>query len=232
MNTFAAACALLAALCAPAPASAVEMAGPEENWANFCGAVHRDRPDVVKEMLEKGFPVNVHCQDSDPALVRAIRMDNKRVVDVLLAARGIDVDMASDYGETALMLAAFKGDIELAKRLHAMGARIDGTQSWTPLHYAATNGHDKMVEWLLANKAQVNLQTGAGVTALYMAARKPSRKVVQQLLKAGAYRDLCNDKGQSPADAALRAGDEELAKYLAVDKCVQPSARMQPLPKP
>ena len=52
-----------------------------------------------------------------------------------------------------------------------------------------------------------------------MAARKPSRAAVTMLLKAGAYRDYCTDTGQSPADFARRAGDKELAEYLAIPKC-------------
>ena len=40
--------------------------------------------------------------------------------------------------------------------------------------------------------------------------------------KAGAWRDLCNDKNQSPADAARKAGDEELAEFLKVEKCAAP----------
>ena len=60
-----------------------------------------------------------------------------------------------------------------------------------------------------------------------MAARRPSREVVMTLLRAGSYRDLCNDKGQSPADAAKLAGDEELSKFLAIEKCVQPEPLMR-----
>ena len=57
------------------------------------------------------------------------------------------------------------------------------------------------------------------ITALDMAARKPSREAVMMLLRAGAYRDYCTDRGMSAADFAKKAGDEELAKYLAVKTC-------------
>ena len=65
----------------------------------------------------------------------------------------------------------------------------------------------------------MNIQTSSGVTTLIRAARKPSRAAVTMLLKAGAYRDYCTDTGQSPADFARRAGDKELAEYLAIPKC-------------
>lgn len=209
----------------------VKMAGPEENWANFAGAIDRDRADVVSYMLRQGVSPNTIVKNGDPALVRAIRMDSDRVIRVLLDAPGLDVDTASEYGETALMLAAFKGNITLLNELLAKGATVNRVGGWTPLHYAATEGHDAIVAILLDKGARVNVQTSAGVTPLYMAARKPSRKVVMQLLKAGAYRDLCNDKNQSPADAAAKAGDQELAKFLAIEKCVKPTVSLIPSTK-
>lgn len=209
----------------------IKMAGPEENWANFAGAIDRDRADVVSYMISQGVSPNTIVKNGDPALVRAIRMDSDRVVRVLLDSPGIDIDTASEYGETALMLAAFKGNITLLNELLAKGASVNRVGGWTPLHYAATEGHDAIVAILLDKGARVNVQTSAGVTPLYMAARKPSRKVVMQLLKAGAYRDLCNDKNQSPADAAAKAGDEELAKFLAIEKCVKPTAALIPSAK-
>ena len=41
-----------------AAAGPVKMAGPEENWANFAGAVDRDRADVVLYMLSQGISPN------------------------------------------------------------------------------------------------------------------------------------------------------------------------------
>lgn len=76
-----------------------------------------------------------------------------------------------------------------------------------------------MMKRLIELGADVNAQTKAGITALDMAARKPSREAVMMLLRAGAYRDYCTDRGMSAADFAKKAGDEELAKYLAVKTC-------------
>lgn len=211
------------------PASGpVRMAGPEENWANFAGAIDRDRADVVQYMIEQGVSPNTIVKNGDPALVRAIRMDSPRVVRALLQSPGLDIDTASEYGETALMLAAFKGNMALVQELLDNGAAVNRIGGWTPLHYAAAEGHEEIVALLLEKGARVNVQTAAGVTPLYMAARKPSRAVVMQLLKAGAFRDLCNDKNQSPAEAAERAGDKELARYLAIDKCLKIPALLIP----
>ena len=104
-------------------------------------------------------------------------------------------------------------------RLLKLGAKVNKTRGWTPLHYAATEGRTSMMKRLIELGADVNAQTKAGITALDMAARKPSREAVMMLLRAGAYRDYCTDRGMSAADFAKKAGDEELAKYLAVKTC-------------
>ena len=116
------------------------------------------------------------------------------------------------------MLAVFKGQDELFDELIAAGADPQRGGNWTPLHYAATEGRTEFIERLLKAGASANIQTSSGVTPLIMAARKPSRAAVTMLLKAGAYRDYCTDTGQSPADFARRAGDKELAEYLAIPK--------------
>ncbi len=212
------------------PDTTANESGPERNWAMFAGAIDKNRADVVGRMLAQGVSPNTIVHDGDPALVRAIRMDNLDIARILLDHPGIDIDTSSSFGETALMLAAFKGNELLVDELLSKGASVNRVGGWTPLHYAAANGHDAIVRKLLAKGARVNVQTKSGVTPLYMAARMPSRQVVMTLLRAGAYRDLCNDKNQSPADIARSAGDEELAKFLAVPKCVKPSRKLAIVP--
>jgi len=194
----------------------------DEYQIRFMKAIERNRADIVHELLANGLSPNLLVEEGDPALVRAIRLQNKDVIKELLACPKLDLNMSSIYGETALMLAAFSGDIDLVKALLAKGAQFQTTLGWSALHYAATNGHEAIVKLLIEKGANVNVRTSAGITPLYMAARSKHRKVVMQLLRSGAYRDLCNTKQQSPADAARSAGDEELAKYLAIDRCIEP----------
>lgn len=205
-------------------------AGPEEKTSWFIGAVERNRPEVVSKMLRDGFDPNVLIDGQDPALVRAIRLEYWSVVKALLASPKINVDLASDVGETALMLAAYKGKMDLVQELINRGATINRIGGWTPLHYAAATGKDDVVKLLLSKGARVNVLTAAGVTPLYMAARLPSRDVVHTLLAAGAMKDLCNDQGDSPAAVAKRAGDEKLSQELAIKSCAKPQAALIVIP--
>ncbi len=226
--------AALAALVAAAPvatvayapaAVAAEQIGAEEAYANFTGAVKNNRADVVKKMLAEGYNPNVKMPNGDPALVFAIRADNSEVLPLLMNAKGIDIDQSNAYGESALMVAAYKKNVELVKQLLAKGAIVDRPSGWTPLHYAAEAGSSELVDLFIKKGANVNVRTKSGVTPLFMAARVANRPCVERLLKAGARKDLCNDKGQSPADVA-RANktttDTALAKLLEVKKCAKP----------
>ena len=103
----------------------VKAAGPEETWANFAGAVDKNRADVVADLLKAGVSPNTLVADGDPALVRAMRWGNQLVIEVLLAAPGIDVNLESRLGENALMMAALRGDQKMAERLVAMGAEVN-----------------------------------------------------------------------------------------------------------
>lgn len=182
-------------------------------------AVRSANTRTLKQLLQKGLSPNFRMENGDTGFTYAVRAENYDVAEALLKSGRLNVNDLNKFGETPLMLAVFKGQDELFDELIAAGADPQRGGNWTPLHYAATEGRTEFIERLLKAGASVNIQTSSGVTPLIMAARKPSRAAVTMLLKAGAYRDYCTDTGQSPADFARRAGDKELAEYLAIPKC-------------
>ena len=181
-------------------------------------AVRAGQASVVEELIEKGASPNFRMGNGDTGFTYALRADTPQVAEALLKSGKLALNDANRFGETPLMMAVFKGNSELFDELLKAGADPKGG-TWTALHYAATEGRTDMIEKLLALGASPNVQTSSGVTPLIMAARKPSRASVMALLRAGAYRDYCTDKRESPADFARRAGDQELAKYLAIETC-------------
>lgn len=190
-----------------------------EKTAQFRAAIRSNNASRVKSFLEEGFTPNFMMENGDTAFTYAMRSDSKAAAEALLDSGLLDVNKPNRFGETPLMLAVFKGDKGIFEKLLSLGADPKGGANWTPLHYAATSGLNDFTKRLLELGADPNAQTRAGVTPLIMAARKPSREVVMTLLRAGAYRDYCTDRGLSPADFAKKAGDEELAKYLEVKSC-------------
>lgn len=182
-------------------------------------AVRAGQASVVADLVKEGASPNFRMENGDTGFTYALRADTPEVAEVLLKSGKLALNDANRFGETPLMMAVFKGNDALFEELLKAGADPKAGANWTALHYAATEGRTEMVEKLLKLGVSPNVQTSSGVTPLIMAARKPSRASVMALLKAGAYRDYCTDKRASPADFARRAGDEELARYLAVETC-------------
>ena len=97
---------------------------------------------------------------------------------------GAEPNAANGDGETALMLAARSGSVEVAKLLLAKKADVNAREAWreqTALMWAAGQGHAEAVKLLLERGAQADLRDDRGLTALDMA-RQGSHAAVVALL--------------------------------------------------
>lgn len=184
-------------------------------------AIARDDAGKVAYLLrEKRLDPNFYLPNGETPLVWALKNDAKVTAEkVLINSVKLKVNMPTLRGETPLMLAAIKGNIDFAKVLLAKGADINANYGWTALHYSASTGQTAMTRFLIDNGAAVNARTERGVTPLYMAARIVATPTVDALLEAGADKTLCNDQGISPSAIALKRGDEKLAQKLAIEAC-------------
>jgi ankyrin repeat protein len=81
---------------------------------------------------------------------------------------------------------------------------------WTPLFYAADEGHKEIAELFIAAGADVNAKTGRGFTPLYMAASGGHKEIVELLIAEGADVNAKSRLGQTPLDWA----DDEIAYLL------------------
>jgi len=111
------------------------------------------------------------------------------------------------------------GGIRKAAFLVEHGAKVNLARpgdGCTPLHIAALNGRADVVEFLLAQGADVNGAAANGRTALHFAAAAgdANQGVVTLLLNAGAASEAKDGAGLAPADVAEQAGHQELARYL------------------
>ena len=108
--------------------------------AGLIKAVKFDDVYEVKARLREGFSPNLTDENGNPLLVLAIKDRSYRVIEVLLAAKEMDVDLSNKQGETPLMIASINGDLPLVKALVLKNrAQVDHI-GWTPLHYASAKG--------------------------------------------------------------------------------------------
>jgi uncharacterized protein len=180
---------------------------------DFFRAVNVDNADAVARMLAAGLDPNQLDPRGQPALMVALQGESLKVAKVLLDAKGIRIDVRNRAGETPLMMAALKAEVDLAAALvdHGAAVRKDG---WSPLHYAATGGSAAIVRLLLSRGAALEARSPNGSTPLMMAARYGNEEAVDALLAAGADRTARNDLGMDASAFAASAGREKLAARL------------------
>jgi len=180
---------------------------------DFFRAVNVDNADAVARMLAAGLDPNQLDPHGQPALIVALQGESLQVARLLWDAKGVDIDIRNRVGETPLMMAALKAEVDAAKALVAHGAKVQ-KDGWSPLHYAATGGSTAIVKLLLAKGATLEARSPNGTTPLMMAARYGNEEAVDALLAAGADRTAKNDLGMDASAFAASAGREKLAERL------------------
>jgi uncharacterized protein len=185
-------------------------AGP---WENLLDSIKRDDVSAVTTTLLRGADPNVEVLDQGSMLIIAVREKSTNVANSLLKLAQVDVNKQTKTGESALMLAAFNGDLELVKTLVKRGAQINKPQ-WTPLHYAAANGQLSVVEYLVENHAYIDAESPNNTTPLMMAARHKHITVMRWLAENGADPTYTNQAGLSASSYMKRYGEAEQEAWL------------------
>ncbi len=184
------------------------------SYDDFFVAIKRDDPRAITRLLERGFDPNTPSVEGLHGLYLSLRDGSLKAAVALIDWPKTNVDARSPKDETPLMMAALKGQTDLARRLIDKGADVNKT-GWTPLHYAATNGHLAIMQMLLDEHAYIDAESPNGTTPLMMAAHYGSAAAVKLLLEAGADPRLKNQLGLSAIDFANRANRSEAAELIA-----------------
>lgn len=183
-------------------------------YDDFFRAVKSDNAHTIRGLLRRGLDPNlIEPERGDSGLILALREESMQAFEALLNADGIDVDMRAFNGDTALMIACFKGNMAAVEALLTRGASVTHS-GWTPLHYAAANGSNEIVHLLLARAAPLDARSPNNTTPMMMAAWGGHIMTVKLLLDQGADATLKNDQGMSAIDFAVKAGHTDIAEGL------------------
>ena len=184
------------------------------SYEDFFNAIQQDNPVKINELLVRGFDPNTVDSKGQTGLFIALNEPSPKTVRILIDWPGTDVNRLNSNGESVLMLAALKGQQELAEKLVKKGADVNKT-GWTPLHYAASGGHIAIINLLLENSAYIDAESPNGSTPLMMAAMYGTPAAVKLLLQEGADASVKNQQGLTALQFAERASQPDSVSAIA-----------------
>ena len=193
------------------------------------GAIEARAMTPNQRVSTPGYP------DGAPLMTIAARSAALQILRYLISL-GADVNARTPVGETPLMLAAFffdenlKGTAQAFSRheeavrlLVSAGAELDNLPyHYTPLAYAAYQGNERVVRFLIERGASVNADARDGGTyvntPLMMAAIQGHESIARTLLRAGADADVRVYGGHNAAEFAAKYNHAGLSQLL---RCAQ-----------
>jgi hypothetical protein len=208
-------------------------------------AIARDDVGYVRAAVEsRALGVNQSIAvpgylEGTPLLTVAARSASLGVIRYLISA-GADVNARTPINETAVMLASFfyseeqesnansraRHD-EAVRLLVAAGAEIENDpHHYTPLSYAAYQGNNATVRFLIERGARVDADAENGATyintPLMMAAIQGHHRIALQLLRAGANAAIRVRGGHTAAEFAEKYRHAALARVLRCAESMAP----------
>ena len=199
-------------------------------WASFHG-----RLQVIKVLVEKGANIEAISTDGHKtALLMAAYSGHADAV-VYLLRQGARIDRANDRGDTSLSLATYMNHTKTVEVLLYRRAdiRLKAKEShYTPVHIAASKGHDQILDMLLidgiAALSIINSKDKQGNTPFLLAVSSGKRKTVEYFLEnqKGKFDVYAKDIiGNSAVMLAVNNGHIDVVEFLLdetdldIDEC-------------
>ncbi|KAK3511793.1 hypothetical protein QTP70_023189, partial [Hemibagrus guttatus] len=170
-------------------------------------ASQNGHPKTVLAFINKGVPLHMPNKYGAVCLHEAAKCGHTAVVEVLLM-KGAHIDAITKDGLTALHIAAQNCRPQVVQMLLGLGAQVEikaGKDMETPLHIAArVEQGETVAEMLLKSGAEVNTEQENGETAMHIAARHGSLKIMRLLVEEGAHLTWRSKAEETPLHVAVR----------------------------
>jgi hypothetical protein len=224
-------------------AGCAQMPGGSADTERLRNAISIDDVGYLQEAVRSGkvsanqrIPMPGY-QEGAPLITVAARYGSLKALRYLISA-GANVNARTPAGETALMLASYfsegsrSGDgsgahEQVVRTLVEAGANLENEpHHYTPLAYAAYQGHDRIVRYLIERGARVNGDAEDGVvyvnTPLMMAAIQGHADTAMWLLRAGADPRVRIYLGSTAAELAQKNNHRNMLSALRCAESLGP----------
>lgn len=158
------------------------------------------------KLLENGYSLFI------PNYVRAVKNNEKEIVELFIDA-GFDPSQKDSLGTPVLSLAVRNKCLETLELLLEKGAAINlcaEDRNYSALMDAAQVGYLEAVQALLEKKADTNIQSKDGQTALILSVGRREADIVEMLVKHGADYNIKDGLGMSALGYAKLFGDKKI----------------------
>ncbi len=182
------------------------------SYEDMLDAIKGDDVPAAEALFAKGMDPNTTDPDGNTLLMIAVRENHALMAERLLRQQAKS-GARNRYGETALMLAAASGNMDLVKLLVTHGAQVN-VSGWSPLIYAAWRGNAEVVKYLLDKGAEIDAVSPSGMSALMMASRSGHFDTVKLLLWEVANPNIKSESGATALGLAQKGGNTDIAALL------------------
>lgn len=194
----------------------------EGNTALHAAVEYRNY-EMTKLLLSNGADINIAGALDKTPLHIAAETGDEAIVELLLTNQA-DLSLIDRNEQSPILVAVKKGhvaivDLFLKHQKNLAAGEKSPRARTTPLHVAADNSNQEMIE-LLLNKynANVNAKDQGGVIPLHYAVKKRSLQTVKNLLEHGTQVDVActweDRPGIQPLHLAAEEGNLEIIQLL------------------
>ncbi len=186
-------------------------------------AVQWDSLEFAHLAIRRRARIDAYRGGADGMLLDAAKNCSGPMIRFVLDS-GANVTVHSNYGESAVHIAASYANAEALSLLAARDPDVDRSQredGRTPLHMVGDSARDaaslhirRSVRILLRHGADAERRDADGATPLHYAARLERAVVADELLKAGANVNARGRNGNTPLHYAVLLGRVENVRFL------------------